>query len=209
MARHTGPKCRLCRREGQKLLLRGDRCFSDKCSMTHRAKIPGQHGRLRARRRATPYAIRIREKQKLKRIYGVREAQFRRYVEAAKKWKGVTGEAILKLLERRLDNVVYRAGFATSRDHARQLVTHGHFLVNNRHTRIPSMLLQEGDMVELRPESRAKLREAIRGWAERRPLPSWIVRDLEGLRVQVGAEPNLEELDQSVNMSLIVEFYSR
>ncbi len=209
MGRYTGPKCRLCRREGQKLMLRGDRCYSDKCAIVRRNKIPGQHGRVRTRRRATPYAIRIREKQKLKRIYGVREAQFRRYVEAAKKWKGVTGEAILKFLERRLDNVVYRAGFAVSRDHARQLISHGHFLLNGRHTNIPSVLLEEGDIVELRPESKAKLKEPMKAWAQRRPAPSWITRDMEGLRIQVNAEPNLEELDHSVDMNLIVEFYSR
>jgi small subunit ribosomal protein S4 len=151
----------------------------------------------------------LREKQKAKRIYGVREAQFRRYVEMAKKKKGVTGESLLKILERRLDNVVYRAGFAFSRDQARQLITHGHFLVNGRHLNIPSYLVREGDLVEVKPESRDKLRELIKGAAERRPLPSWLTRDLEALRIQVTAEPNLEDLDQSIETSLIVEFYSR
>ncbi|HAZ31049.1 TPA: 30S ribosomal protein S4 [Candidatus Acetothermia bacterium] len=207
MGRHTGPKCRLCRREGVKLLLRGDRCYSANCPVSRRAQAPGQHSR--SRRRATPYALRIREKQKLKRIYGVREAQFRRYVEAGKKWKGVTGEAILRSLEQRLDNIVYRAGFAHSRDHARQIVGHGHFLVNGGRATIPSHLLGEGDIAEVRPQSRDKLREQIKASAERRPVPAWLTRDLEGLRIQVAAEPRVEDLEQSVKMNLIVEFYSR
>ncbi|MBC7093048.1 MAG: 30S ribosomal protein S4 [Candidatus Acetothermia bacterium] len=207
MGRYVGPKCKVCRREGVKLFLRGDRCYTGKCPIGRRPQAPGQHGRFR--RRATPYALRIREKQKLKRIYGVREAQFRRYVEAAKKWKGVTGEALLKFLERRLDNVVYRTGFAPSRDQARQLVSHGHFAVNGRPTNIPSYLVREGDIVEVKAESRDKLRELVKAAAERRPVPSWLTRDLEGLRIQVAAEPNLEELDQSIDTSLIVEFYSR
>jgi len=207
MGRYIGSKCRLCRREGVKLFLKGDRCYSDKCAMSRRPFPPGQHGRYR--RRATQFAIHLREKQKAKRIYGVREAQFRRYVGMAKKKKGVTGESLLKILERRLDNVVYRAGFAFSRDQARQLITHGHFLVNGRHLNIPSYLVREGDLVEVKPESRDKLRELIKGAAERRPLPSWLTRDLEALRIQVTAEPNLEDLDQSIETSLIVEFYSR
>ncbi|QAA76460.1 MAG: SSU ribosomal protein S4p (S9e) [Candidatus Bipolaricaulis sibiricus] len=207
MGRYAGPKCRACRREGVKLFLRGDRCYSAQCPVSKRPQVPGQHSRFR--RRATPYAIRIREKQKLKRIYGVREAQFRRYVEAGKKWKGVTGEAILKQLERRLDNVVYRAGFAHSRNQARQIVGHGHILVNGRPANIASHLLSEGDIVEVKPQSRDKLRPQIKEAAERRPVPSWVTRDLEGLRIQVAAEPNVEEIEQSVKMNLIVEFYSR
>lgn len=207
MGRYVGPKCRLCRREGVKLFLRGDRCYSPQCPIAKRPQAPGQHGRFR--RRATPYALRIREKQKLKRIYGVREAQFRRYVEAGKKWKGVTGEAILKTLERRLDNVVYRAGFAHSRAQARQLVSHGHLLVNGRRATIPSHLLDEGDIVEVKPQSRDRLRPLIKEAAERRPLPSWITRDLEGLRIQVAAEPAVDEIEQSIKTDLIVEFYSR
>ena len=207
MGRYTGSKCRLCRREGVKLFLKGDRCYSDKCAMNRRPFAPGQHGRYR--RRATQFAIHLREKQKAKRLYGVRESQFRRYVEMAKKRKGVTGESLLKILERRLDNVVYRAGFAYSRDQARQLVNHGHFLVNGRHLSVPSYLVKEGDIVEVRPQSKDKLRELIKGASERRPLPSWLSRDLEALRIQVASEPNVEELDQSIEASLIVEFYSR
>ncbi|HEU68696.1 MAG TPA: 30S ribosomal protein S4 [Candidatus Acetothermia bacterium] len=207
MGRYAGPKCRICRREGVKLFLRGDRCYSPQCPVAKRPQVPGQHSRFR--RRASPYAIRIREKQKLKRIYGVREAQFRRYVEAGKKWKGVTGEAILKSLEKRLDNVVYRAGFAHSRNQARQLVGHGHFLVNGRLTDVASYAVAEGDIVEVRPQSRDKLRPQIQAASERRPVPSWLARDLEGLRIQVSAEPSVEELEQSIKMNLIVEFYSR
>jgi len=207
MGRYAGPKCRVCRREGVKLFLRGDRCYSAQCPVSKRAQVPGQHSRFR--RRPTPYATRIREKQKLKRIYGVREAQFRRYVEAGKKWKGVTGEAILKQLETRLDNVLYRAGFAHSRNQARQIVGHGHVLVNGRRSNIASHLVGEGDIVEVKPQSRDKLRPQIKEAAERRPLPTWMTRDLEGLRIQVNAEPSVEEIEQSIKMNLIVEFYSR
>lgn len=207
MGKYVGPKCRLCRREGGKLFLRGDRCYSAQCPVAKRPQVPGQHSRFR--RRATPYALRIREKQKLKRIYGVREAQFRRYVEAGKKSKGVTGEAILKQLERRLDNVVYRAGFAHSRNHARQLVSHGHLLVNGRRATIPSHLLKEGDIVEVKPRSRDRLRPLVKEAAERRPVPGWITRDLEGLRIQMASEPTVDEIEQSIKTDLIVEFYSR
>lgn len=207
MGKYTGPKCRLCRREGTKLFLRGDRCFSPKCALSRRPTLPGQHGRFR--RRMTLYALRLREKQKLKKIYGVREEQVRRYVEWAKEFKGVTGEALLRFLERRLDNVVYRAGFAVSRAQARQLVGHGHFLVNGRATNIPSYLAEEGDLIEVRPQSKDKLRAMLKDNADRRPVPSWLMRDLEGLRVQVVAEPNLEELEHAVDTSLIVEYYSR
>ncbi len=207
MGRYVGPKCRLCRREGGKLFLRGDRCYSAQCPVAKRPQVPGQHSRFR--RRATPYALRIREKQKLKRIYGVREAQFRRYVEAGKKWKGVTGEAILKQLERRLDNVLYRAGFAHSRNQARQLVSHGHLLVNGRRATIPSHLLDEGDIVEVKPQSRERLRPLVKEASERRPVPSWITRDFEGLRIQVVSEPTVDEIEQSIKTDLIVEFYSR
>jgi small subunit ribosomal protein S4 len=190
-----------------KLFLKGDRCYSPKCALSKRPYAPGQHGRYR--RRATQFAIHLREKQKAKRIYGVREAQFRRYVELAKKKKGVTGEALLKILERRLDNVVWRAGFAFSRDQARQLVNHGHFLVNGRRLNIPSYLVKEGDSIEVRPQSKDKLRELVKAASERRPLPSWLQRDLETLRIQVTQEPQLEDLDQGIETSLIVEFYSR
>ena len=207
MGRYTGPRCRLCRREGTKLFLKGDRCYSDKCAMNRRSYPPGQHGRYR--RRLTGYAIRLREKQKLKRIYGVREEQFRRYVEEAQKVKGRTGTALLKILEERLDNVVYRAGFAVSRAQARQLVAHGHFLVNGRVTDIPSYRVEPGDVIEVKPQSKDKLRELIKGAAETRNVPSWLTRDLENLRIQVNSEPAEEDLDKSIDTNLIVEFYSR
>ncbi|MGY4706450.1 30S ribosomal protein S4 [Candidatus Bipolaricaulota sp. J31] len=207
MGRYTGPRCRLCRREGTKLFLKGDRCYSDKCAMNRRSYPPGQHGRYR--RRLTGYAIRLREKQKLKRIYGVREEQFRRYVEEAQKVKGRTGTALLKILEERLDNVVYRAGFAVSRAQARQLVAHGHFLVNGRVTDIPSYRVEPGDVIEVKPQSKDKLRELIKGAAEKRNVPSWLTRDLENLRIQVNSEPAEEDLDKSIDTNLIVEFYSR
>ena len=207
MGRYTGPKCRLCRREGTKLFLKGDRCYSDKCAMNRRPYPPGQHGRYR--RRLTGYAIRLREKQKLKRIYGIREEQFRRYIDEAQKVKGRTGTALLRILEERLDNVVYRAGFAVSRDQARQLVSHGHFLVNGRVTDIPSYRVEPGDVIEVKPQSKDKLRELIKEAAEKRNLPSWLTRDLENLRIQVTAEPAEEDLDKSIDMNLIVEFYSR
>jgi len=207
MGRYTGPKCRLCRREGTKLFLKGDRCYSDKCAMNRRPFPPGQHGRFR--RRLTGYAIRLREKQKLKRIYGIREEQFRRYIEEAQKVKGRTGTALLRILEERLDNVVYRAGFASSRAQARQLVSHGHFLVNGRVTDIPSYRVEPGDVIEVKPQSKDKLRELIKGTAEKRNLPSWLSRDLENLRIQVNSEPAEEDLDKSIDTNLIVEFYSR
>ncbi len=207
MGRYIGPRCRLCRREGTKLFLKGDRCYSDKCAMNRRPFPPGQHGRYR--RRLTGYAIRLREKQKLKRIYGVREEQFRRYIEEAQKVKGRTGTALLRILEERLDNVVYRAGFAVSRTQARQLVSHGHFLVNGRVTDIPSYRVEPGDVIEVKPQSKDKLRELIKEAAEKRNLPSWLTRDLENLRIQVTAEPAEEDLDKSIDMNLIVEFYSR
>ena len=180
MGRYTGPKCRLCRREGTKLFLKGDRCYSDKCAMNRRPYPPGQHGRYR--RRLTGYAIRLREKQKLKRIYGIREEQFRRYIEEAQKVKGRTGTALLRILEERLDNVV---------------------------TDIPSYRVEPGDVIEVKPQSKDKLRELIKEAAEKRNLPSWLTRDLENLRIQVTAEPAEEDLDKSIDMNLIVEFYSR
>jgi len=175
--------------------------------MNRRPYPPGQHGR--HRRRLTGYAIRLREKQKLRRIYGLQEEQFRRYVEEAQKVKGRTGTALLKLLEQRLDNVVYRAGFAASRAQARQLVSHGHFLVNGRVTDIPSYRVEPGDVIEVKPQSREKLRELIKESFGKRSVPSWITADLENLRIQVNAEPPEEELDKSIDTNLIVEFYSR
>ncbi len=207
MGRHTEAKCKLCRRESTKLFLKGDRCYSARCAMNRRANPPGQHGKFR--RRPTIFSRHLREKQKVKRMYGIRESQFRGYVETAKKWKGVTGEALLRTLESRMDNIVYRAGFASSRDQARQLINHGHFLVNGRHTNVPSYLVQEGDMIEVKPESKDHLREGIKAAADRRALPGWLSRDLETLRLQLTGQPTPEEMDRSIEVNLIVEFYSR
>ncbi len=207
MGRYTGPRCKLCRREGVKLFLKGDRCYSDKCAMNRRPFPPGQHGRFR--RRLTGYAIRLREKQKLKRIYGLREEQFRRYVEEAQSVKGKTGTALLRILEERLDNVIYRAGFADSRAQARQLVSHGHFMVDGRVVNIPSYRVEPGEVIEVKPQSKDKLRELIKAAAEKRTPPSWLSRDLESLKIQVLSEPAEEDLDKSIDTNLIAEFYSR
>ncbi|HID09013.1 TPA: 30S ribosomal protein S4 [Candidatus Micrarchaeota archaeon] len=207
MGRYTGPRCRLCRREGVKLFLKGDRCYTDKCAMNRRPSPPGQHGRYR--RRLTGYAIRLREKQKLKRIYGLREEQFRRYVEEAQSVKGKTGTALLRILEERLDNVIYRAGFAASRAQARQLVSHGHFMINGRVVDIPSYRVEPGEVIEVKPQSKDKLRGFIKETAEKRTPPSWLSRDLENLRIQVLSEPAEEDLDKTIDTNLIAEFYSR
>jgi small subunit ribosomal protein S4 len=209
MGRDTGPKCRACRREGEKLFLKGLKCYTEKCPLERRNYPPG----MRARRRfgkASQYAIHLREKQKAKRIYRLREEQFRRYVELAKKRKGVTGDYLIQLLERRLDNVVYRAGFASSRDQARQLVRHGHFLVNDRKVDIPSYLLEEGDVVSIREGSLGKrgIKALLAEMAERKgPLPSWLQR--EDGRVRMIAWPDPAEVEQTIQAHLIVEYYSR
>ncbi len=204
-----GPVCRLCRREGMKLFLKGHRCYSPKCPIERHRMPPGQHGDKRPRRSSDfrPY---LREKQKVRRIYGMGEGQFRRYFRVATKSKGVTGEALLRLLERRLDNVVFRLGFASSRPEARQLVTHGHFLVNERRVNVPSFLVREGDVVGVRQRSRALplLRRRLEE-AESRTVPDWLVRDLAGAQGTVARLPEREQLDMSVNERLIVEYYSR
>ncbi len=209
MGRDTGAKCRACRREGEKLFLKGLKCYTEKCPLERRSYPPG----MRVRRRfgkASQYAIHLREKQKAKRIYRLREEQFRRYVELAKRRKGVTGDYLIQLLERRLDNVVYRAGLSSSRNHARQLIRHGHFLVNDRKVDIPSYLLEEGDVVSLREESLGKrgIKALLAEMAERKsPLPSWLQR--EDGRVRMIAWPDPAEVEQTIQASLIVEYYSR
>jgi len=179
MARYIGPVCRLCRRESMKLFLKGERCYTDKCAIEKRNFIPGQHGKARARKMAG-YGIQLREKQKVKRIYGVLEDQFRRYFAKAERTRGITGETLLQLLERRLDNVVYRAGFATSRAQARQIVRHGHFTINGRKVDIPSFSLKAGDLLAVRQSSRQKASilhalEEVKG----RGVPEWLQYDGE------------------------------
>ncbi len=212
MARYTGPVCKLCRREGMKLMLKGERCFGPKCAIEKRNYPPGQHGSNFRRRQASDYALQLREKQKARRIYGILERQFRRhYAEAARK-KGVTGKALLQILERRLDNVVYRLGFADSRAQARQLVNHGHFTLNGRKTDIPSALVEVGDTIGVRPESRK--RNYFKDLAEskiltKKAIPAWLSLNAAQMEATVQALPERDDLEVAINEQLIVELYSR
>jgi small subunit ribosomal protein S4 len=206
MARYTGATCRLCRREGMKLNLKGDRCFTDKCAFARRGYAPGQHGQ--SKKKMSNYGLQLREKQKAKRIYGVLESQFRRYYEKADKLRGITGENLLRLLEVRLDNVVYRLGYGNSRQEARQLVTHGHFLVNGKKVDIPSYSLLANDVVSVSEKSRAT--EKFKVFVENpKTLPNWLGANLEKFEGKVIAQPNREDIDVPVNETLIVELYSR
>lgn len=213
MGRYIGPVCRLCRREGRKLFLKGEKCFSPKCPFERRPYPPGQHGRMaRLRRgRESDYARQLRAKQQAKRIYGVGERQFHRYFDIAVQRRGLTGLVLLQLLESRLDNVVYRLGFARSRREARQLVTHGHFTVNGRRTDIPSYQVKPGDVIAVRPQSRdlTFFREIIPAWAEQQRVPEWLERDLNTLSGRMLRLPERGEIDTQVDEQLIVEFYSR
>ncbi len=209
MARYTGPVCRQCRREGDKLFLKGDKCFSEKCPVEKRGFPPGQHGRDQ-RRGQSEYGMQLREKQKVRRMYGVMEKQFHRYYKEAARGKGVTGELLLQILERRLDNVVYRMGFAASRPEARQMVNHGHFLVNGRKTDIPSYSVREGDEIELKSGSRDMPR--ILEMAERastQGTPEWVEVDWERRKGRVLRLPEREDVDMPIEEHLIVEMYSR
>lgn len=206
MARYTGPVCRLCRREGIKLFLKGTKCFSNKCPFDRRKSAPGQHGK--AQRKLTEYGLRLREKQKLKRIYGVLERQFRRYFEEASKGKGVTGERLLQILETRLDNVVYRLGWALSRDQARQLVSHRKILVNGKRVNIPSYNVKVGDIIEVIEKDLVPVQEALETFPNRY-IPSWLEVDNVNLRGKVLKLPTREEIDVPIQEQLVVEFYSR
>ena len=208
MARYTGPVCRLCRREATKLFLKGERCVSEKCSFDRRPFPPGQHGQ--GRLRPSDYRDQLREKQKVKRIYGVLERQFRLYFQRADRMKGVTGENLLALLERRLDSVVFRLGFATSRSEARQLVRHNHFTVNGRKVNIPSYIVRTGDVLDVRERSRkvARIVGAMEA-AERRPGVSWLELDKKNFKGTVKGDPVREELQFPINEQLIVELYSK
>ncbi|MBI4459805.1 MAG: 30S ribosomal protein S4 [Acidobacteria bacterium] len=209
MARETGPVCRLCRREGMKLFLKGERCLSDKCAIDKRNFPPGQHGKSR-RPRVLGYGLQLREKQKVRRIYGVLEKQFRNYFEAAAQRKGITGELLLQYLERRLDNVVHRMGLGTSPAQARQLVLHGHFQVNNRKVNVPSYLVKPGDVVEVRPGSRElQVLLANRETTSHQPPPSWIELDRESLRARILSHPQRQEIPLPIQEQLIVELYSK
>ncbi|MCB2290272.1 30S ribosomal protein S4 [Clostridium sp. CS001] len=206
MARYTGATCRLCRREGMKLNLKGDRCFTEKCAFARRGYAPGQHGQ--SKKKMSNYGLQLREKQKAKRIYGVLESQFRRYYEKADKLRGITGEHLLRLLEVRLDNVVYRLGYGNSRQEARQLVTHGHFLVNGKKVDIPSYSLSVNEVVSACEKSRAT--EKFKVFLENpKTLPNWLEANLEKFEGKVIAQPTREDIDVPVNETLIVELYSR
>jgi small subunit ribosomal protein S4 len=208
MARYKDADCRQCRREGIKLYLKGAKCETPKCPVEKRPFPPGQHGR--GRKRDSEYLLRLREKQKARRIYGVLEKQFRHYYDKAARQKGATGENLLRLLERRLDSVVFRAGFAQSRDDARQLVLHRHILLNGKITKTPSILLRPGDTVAVKEKSKGIVRVLeARERAQSRSVPSWLNTDLEALQASVVALPERHEIDAPVKESFIVEFYSR
>ena len=208
MARYTGAVCRLCRREGLKLFLKGERCYTDKCAIERRNYPPGEHGQ--ARLKFSEYSVQLREKQKLRRMYGVLEGQFRRYFAMADRTKGVTGETLLQLLERRLDNTVYRIGFATSRAEARQLVRHGHFRVNGRKVNVPSYLVRAGDTVTVRDRSQkvARIQESLE-LAQRRGVPDWLEITPESFAGRVKSLPARSDLTMPINEKLVVELYSK
>ncbi|MDD2392498.1 MAG: 30S ribosomal protein S4 [Eubacteriales bacterium] len=204
MARYTDASCKLCRREGEKLFLKGQRCYSNKCAIARRSFAPGQHGQ--SRKKVSEYGIQLREKQKTRRFYGVLEKQFRKIYATADKMKGKTGENLLALLELRLDNVVYRMGLASSRAEARQLVNHGHFTVNGKKANIPSMFLVAGDVLEVKESSRASVK--FKDMAER-TLPKWLSFDYNNLKGSVVQTPERQDVDLEVKEHLIVELYSK
>lgn len=208
MARNLDPKCRQCRREGEKLFLKGEKCFTDKCGVERRSYAPGQHGQKQAR--LSGYAVQLREKQKLRRTYGTLEKQFRGYYQKADRIRGVTGENLLQLLEGRLDNVAYRMGFGASRTEARQVVRHNAILVNGRRVNIPSYQVKPGDVVEVTEKAKQQLR--IKGAAEaaeQRGFPEWIEVDVKALKGTYKAKPQRAELPSTINEHLVVELYSK
>jgi small subunit ribosomal protein S4 len=211
MARYSGPVCKLCRREGEKLFLKGDRCFTAKCAFEKRSYPPGMHGRRsRFRRKTSDFGTQLREKQKARRVYGVMERQFRRYFREAERRAGVTGANLLQVLESRLDNVVHRLGFASSRAQARQLVRHGHFEVNGTKTDIPSYLVKPGDQIAVRTKSKSNgYFKDLAQEMEHRFVPEWLSTDINALSGRVLALPTREEIEAPVNEQLITEYYSR
>lgn len=208
MGRYTGPLCRLCRREGEKLFFKGDRCYSEKCSVERRKYPPGQHGQ--GRGKLSDYGIQLREKQKVRRIYGIIENQFRLYFKKASGMKGITGEVLLQLLERRLDNVIFRMGFADNRREARQLLRHGHFMVNGKKVDVPSCLLRPGDTVEVAEPARtlASITEALEV-AGHRGFPAWVEVDAQNFKGKFVRVPMRDEIQLPVQEQLIVELYSK
>ncbi|MGI6279033.1 MAG: 30S ribosomal protein S4 [Acutalibacteraceae bacterium] len=208
MARYTGAVCRLCRREGQKLFLKGERCYSEKCSVGIRGYAPGQHGQ--GRKKSSEYGLQLRAKQTARRFYGVQENQFHHYFEIAERKQGITGDNLLKILESRLDNVVYRVGFASSRAEARQLIGHGHYEVNGRRVDIPSYLVKAGDVITICEKSRGldKIKSTVEANSSR-PVPQWIDLDRETLSAKIINLPERDQIDAPVEEQLIVEFYSK
>jgi small subunit ribosomal protein S4 len=220
MAKNLSPVCKLCRREGEKLFLKGERCFTPKCSFEKRDFAPGQHGRTAGKGggkgkgmgtgRVSDFARQLRAKQKARRIYGVLERQFRRYYDTAITRRGLTGLNLLQILESRLDNVVFRLGFASSRSQARLLVSHGHFTVNGRRTDVPSMLLSEGDTIAIREgSSKSTYFKELGAYTEKRTSPSWLNRDIKSMAGSLARMPERAEIDGSLDEQLIVEYYSR
>ena len=208
MARYTGSVCRLCRRENQKLFLKGDRCYSEKCAINKRSYAPGQHGQ--GRKKQSEYGVQLREKQKARRFYGILESQFEKYFEMAEKRPGITGENLLAILESRLDNVIYRSGFAMSRPEARQLVRHGHFTLNGKKVNIPSYLVKVGDVIAVKEKSLDS--EKIKAVLERnegRPTPKWLEVNADAKEVKIAAVAAREDIDLPVEEHLIVELYSK
>jgi small subunit ribosomal protein S4 len=208
VARHIDPVCKLCRREGLKLFLKGDRCFTLKCAIEKRNYPPGEHGQRRSK--PSEYGLQLREKQKMKRIYGVHETQFRNYFEMAARQKGITGENLVRLLEQRLDNVVHRLGFGASRPQARMLIGHGHIRVNGRRVTIPAYLVRAGDVVEVMPASRDReaIKVALEG-AKKRRVPSWLELDAANFKGTVRTLPGKEEMAIPVQEQLVVALYSK
>ena len=208
MARYTGAVCRICRREGKKLFLKGERCYTGKCAVTRRASVPGQHGK--SRKKVSDYGVQLRSKQTCRRYYGVLESQMEKYFDMAERSAGMTGENLLRILESRLDNVVYRIGFAASRAEARQLVRHNHFTLNGHKANIPSILLKAGDVVAVAEKSKTsdKIKSVIEANSSR-PVPKWLDVNAEKMEARIVELPNREDIDLDVEEHYIVEFYSR
>ncbi len=210
MGRYTGAVCRLCRREGEKLFLKGNKCTSVKCTLAKRSFPPGQHGQTQTRRKSSNYGLQLREKQKVKRSYGIMEKQFRRYFAIASKSKGVTGKVLLQLLERRLDNVILRLGLGVSRAQARQVVRHNFVYVNSKRVNIPSFLISKDDIVEIKAKEKAqvKLRDNLE-LSKERTVPSWLEFDIKDMKAKVLRLPEKDDIQQQIQEQLIVELYSK
>lgn len=208
MARYTGAVCRLCRREGKKLFLKGERCYTDKCAVTRRSTVPGQHGN--SRKKVSEYGLQLRAKQTARRYYGVMEGQFYHYFEMAEAKQGITGDNLLRILESRMDNVVYRLGWASSRKEARQLVRHGHFTLNGHKANIPSILTKAGDVVAIAQNSKSsdKIKAVVEAFSAR-PVPKWLDLNRDQLEAKIIELPNREDIDLDVEEHMIVELYSK